>query len=370
MLRLLAFCIALAASSMTYAQPGRPVRECDTNSGRVNLTEDDVLGPRMPVTSFTPYHSIWGPTSSPSSGLPAACQAKAGQLEDQWRQEDLANWETLANRACSAKQGWVENSPGICTAGGPPPICKRTDHWHRDSQKAMSAWLDAQQEVRHAREQQMVNAACGCWESTINPVQDTNQDSQAPPQSLSNSMVVPCSGSCGGLPGYVCRQGFCVPDTLAPLKGKATDAGIEGYKKGIETLMTQIDPELMALTETAGFRVLGATAAFLNPTPAADWGASYKASAVRVQQKLNRMRADLSDYRRTGYTANVWADRDDLQRELDSLNSIAAGLITERGLGADACYNVLSLQNSSLNASFALMFSKLPPRPQVGATPR
>lgn len=364
MFRLLATCI-LVGAAVASAQPGTRIRECDTNFGVVNLTENDIVGPRIPITSFSSSQSIWGPTT-PSSGLPVSCQTEAGQLQSAWYQEDLANWEALANRACAAKQGWVENSPGICSAGGPPPICKRTDHWHRDSRKAMSTWFDQQQEVRHAREQQLIDAACGCWENTIRSVQDSAQVSETSAESVSNSMVVPCSNSCQGLPGYVCRQGFCVPDTLAPLKGKAAEQGTDLYKKLTELLMRDIDPELMALADSVGFRVLGVAATFLDSTPTVDWRTSYKASVVRVQQKLDRMRADMSEYRRTGYTANVWADRDDLQKELDNVNSIAAGMITERGLGADACYSVINLQNSSLNASFAILFSKMPPRPQVG----
>lgn len=339
-------------------------KECQTSSGRVNLTEYDVLGPRTPNAGQGNYGALY--STSTATGLPSACQGESDRLRALWRQEDLDNWDALANRACAAKQGWVENSPGICTAGGPPPICPRTDHWHIDHRRAMSAWADDQQKTRLKREQQLVDATCGCWKNTLRPVQDDNPSGLSP-QQISNSMVVPCSGTCPGLPGHVCRQGFCVPDTQARLKDLVTDKAADKYKEGIENLIKDIDPELLALTESVAFKVLGGSAsAFLTSTPVADWGASYKSSIIRVQQKLSQMRVDLTQYKQNGYAANVWKDRDDLQTELDNMNTLAAGLITERGLGADACYSVIDYQNSALNASFGLMFSKMPPRPQVG----
>ncbi|MCE7053439.1 hypothetical protein LZF95_02035 [Algoriphagus sp. AGSA1] len=44
--------------------------------------------------------------------------------------EEIENSESWKNRRESARSGWEENSPGTCSAGGPPPICT-ADHWHR-----------------------------------------------------------------------------------------------------------------------------------------------------------------------------------------------------------------------------------------------
>jgi hypothetical protein len=98
-----------------------------------------------------------------------------------------------------------------------------------------------------------------------------------------------------------------------------------------------------------------------------NWDGAYQSSVGRVQSDLDQMRTDFADYRRNGHAANVWADRDNVQKELDALNGLVAGITDERALGPSACYDVIKLQNSALNASFALMFAQMSPRPQVGA---
>jgi hypothetical protein len=234
----------------------------------------------------------------------------------------------------------------------------------------MQAWLDDQQEERSKHEQQLVDAACGCWGRALQSVTADASAQPPSPQQVSTSMVVPCygSGSCSGLglPGHSCRQGFCVPDTTLPLKETATDIATDAAKRGLESLLKDIDPELLALQESVAFKVLGPLATFFNATPLTDWGAAYRQSTLRVQQQLNQMRTDLLQYQRNGSAANVWTDRDALQKELDGMNAVVAGMVGERGLGPDACYNVIQYENSALNASFALMFAAMPPRPQVG----
>ncbi|MCC2545536.1 hypothetical protein LJY25_03700 [Hymenobacter sp. BT175] len=40
--------------------------------------------------------------------------------------------QSWKNRRASAQSGWKERNPGLCSAGGPPPICP-ADHWQRIS---------------------------------------------------------------------------------------------------------------------------------------------------------------------------------------------------------------------------------------------
>ena len=45
---------------------------------------------------------------------------------------EIETSQSWINRRESAKNGWKENYPGTCGAGGPPPICV-ANHWHRVS---------------------------------------------------------------------------------------------------------------------------------------------------------------------------------------------------------------------------------------------
>jgi hypothetical protein len=98
--------------------------------------------------------------------VPATCSSAADSLLQSFKKEDEAKWETLSNRACAANEGWVENVPGTCQAGGPPPICK-ANHWHRDPQAAQASFRDYEQEqlqqILPQRQQQVTDAACTCW---------------------------------------------------------------------------------------------------------------------------------------------------------------------------------------------------------------
>jgi hypothetical protein len=60
--------------------------------------------------------------------VPTECKASAEQLRKSFIDQDTANMQSLVMRACSAQLGWVEIQPGICQAGGPPPICV-AGHW-------------------------------------------------------------------------------------------------------------------------------------------------------------------------------------------------------------------------------------------------
>lgn len=52
--------------------------------------------------------------------------------------ERTKNETSWKNRLETAKNGWEEDSPGTCSAGGPPPICS-ANHWHQTSVAASMA---------------------------------------------------------------------------------------------------------------------------------------------------------------------------------------------------------------------------------------
>lgn len=198
----------------------------------------------------------------PSPNIPETCETKTAQVSRRFAQEDRDNWEALSNRACSAKLGWVENSPGICTAGGPPPICKRTDHWHKDSGKAEQEW----QRFKHdqyaePRQQLITDAGCGCWLDTVsnqsggrtpsafNPYSPT-QNSYNP---YSQEAIVPCSTTAEcqvPLPGSVCseRKSCEIPKAItrqatgaaAYVDGKITNHAADEVLDMAETQMLKL----------------------------------------------------------------------------------------------------------------------------------
>ena len=69
-----------------------------------------------------------------------------------WQAEDLASYESLANRVCSAYQGWVERIPGTCQVGGPPPICK-ANHWYRNPGLSLQRLHEDEQRKKEEREE-------------------------------------------------------------------------------------------------------------------------------------------------------------------------------------------------------------------------
>jgi hypothetical protein len=190
--------ILCAAAGHAAAQA---VANC-TSLGRpdVVVTEVQVLAFRYPNRQFVP-----GPPS---------CKVTVSSENQKWKAADRSDWQILANKACSARLGWVERSPGICQAGGPPPVCPRQDHWLKvDPYRALQALEEENKKAAERRELEMIQEACKCWRKSI---EQSHRPSAVSGRLTSDSpydpFVIPCSAGCP--PGTQCENGTCRPPTV------------------------------------------------------------------------------------------------------------------------------------------------------------
>lgn len=160
-------------------------------------------------------------------------------LENRWQNDDLNEWGRLANQYCSHYNGWVENSPGTCQAGGPPPICPANpSHWHKDPQNAMNKWEDEQRNVRMRREielkdlkNRLVKTACSCWAQDIESNTKIEQRAKDKVEAETSGYfkILSFDGTCP--PGYELKEGYCIPITGSIVTG-ATNSNKANLKYG------------------------------------------------------------------------------------------------------------------------------------------
>ncbi len=377
------FAVPLQAQPFLYKQ-------CQGEIMSLAVNQNEVVGSRLP--------DLRGLNGS------AACKDTGRKLRAQWEAEDRAQWEQLSNRACSAKLGWVpiRDAYGniLCTAGGPPPICPRTDHWYRDPTKAIGEWQQDNQTKRLEREAQLAQAVCGCWLSEAKDKADRSaalNSSYVPGEDPGEpGMVVPCAGSCP-IPGHDCVGGVCRPQgtygtLLAEGKRKAAELALDTGKDSAANL-----PKIVATPENAGELALemakgigedaviksigvvsesletavetaketpwGAAASLFVATPVGRYSEIYQDQVRKFHASLTEFQSEVSlYYRRRKYAdeellirAQLLKERADLQERIAEMNEAAQGVTRERDLSKYACYDVFEFQNSLLNTSFARM---------------
>lgn len=88
------------------------------------------------------------------------CRQKLNEMIAEWNRED-ANDKSLHNRYQSALDGWVEKEPGMCSAGGPPPICP-ANHWIKDPDRAMDEFNKFISTIKNRREKQALSMIAAC----------------------------------------------------------------------------------------------------------------------------------------------------------------------------------------------------------------
>lgn len=342
-----------------------------------------VLGPRLPDRT--------------GLAIPASCNATVDALFRKWQAADLGDYESLANRVCSAYQGWVERVPGTCKAGGPPPICK-VDHWYRNPGLSLQRLHEDEERKKGEREREMADQACGCYMQQVES-QGTaaafnkpvwNPYSQTSPQTTSQSTgndpnELPCTTTCS-IEGYKCVNGLCrestnlqIAEKHAVLKAveKGDDTAIDLVQDAVkEDFFSLVGKDTALLFESTGMRV---ASRFLSeippPTPIGLWSQSYETSLRQVdsdREALSRSYNGMISWLRgrnpwapnAGFSAPDWlrlvadlneirSQKQHMREHLDAMNTALAGLQTEHELGQKACYNVIGMGNSRLNASVA-----------------
>jgi hypothetical protein len=289
------------------------------------------------------------------------CVQAAWSLEAEWNAEDSTSFESIANRMCSAELGWKEYQPGICTAGGPPPICVQ-NHWYRsDPRDTRLAFYQWNQQVGAQREAEMMRVACNCYASELAQTTVT----RPPPvgdQSGLATLSVPCpSGTCP-VPGASCSGGYCriqeAPAT--PLDaarraaaGAAADAGADAFK---DAVIDAFSASVAALRKTVSYQIL---IGVFQTQSLGLYRDAYGRGLGNLSLHLSRFRQLYAEYLRARagtplarspgqVAAELDALKTDLRSDLGTLAEAYIGVVRERELSRYACYNVLEQQHSRI----------------------
>jgi hypothetical protein len=358
---------SLTPRAQTYLQHSCETASATGYATTMMMDTNAVIGPRLPSPSAV-------------NGSPA-CKAAAARLRQKWEAEDLAQWEPLANRACSAMNGWVERNPGTCQAGGPPPICK-VDHWYKDPLTSVARWRQDNAKKYREREDELIASTCDCWVAEArNDISTMRQD--PPPQEAgrSSSYVVPCSGTCD-LPGMDCRQGVCQPQTtfsgaLKDIQEKGKDfAADKALEYLMKPLVDAVESGLTKVMSATKAKVLvGVVGGVFESSPISPWTDMYERNVRDLNARMGQLRLLIANHDRLARAQNAatqqWLTakeiesvRADTRAILDNMNLAFGGIKAERTLGRYSCYGILEYQNSLVNlAAVRLLNAPLPPPP-------
>lgn len=337
---------AAAQAVASCASLGRP---------DVVVTEAEVFAFRFPNRQLVP-----GPPS---------CRATVSLENQKWKAADRLDWQTLANKACSARLGWVERSPGICQAGGPPPVCPRQDHWLKvDSYRALQALEEENKKVAEKRELEMIQEACNCWRKSIEQSHKPSVVSgRLTPDRPYDPFVVPCSAGCP--PGTQCEGGVCRPPTVMgyetgqAAKSVGSVAAKSVKRLAFKELMSQASIVGTFLATKTGGVAFATVLGLFDSKPLSIWRQSYEAHLAEIQvefQDLARLYLEESSLVRKVPGRAPDAVKADIQRlkqrliaEFEILNQDYGGMVRENELKVWECREVFEYQQQRLNQTFA-----------------
>lgn len=168
-------CAALwkpSRADTTLVTPGTTAVGCGSSSICVDAAAQQAAGIRILALAPTA-----GPRNPPSS-----CADDAAAKVRSWLDQDQSTAAALQNRFCSYELNWVEVYPGICSCGGPPPVCPLTTHWYKDSSKAQQQRDDYIRSIYDPRRKDLEDSICACWTSAMSALSGGSQfDPQAIP---------------------------------------------------------------------------------------------------------------------------------------------------------------------------------------------
>ena len=307
----------------------------------------------------------------------ASCRIKAKEMVENWKQEDIKNWEKLSNQLCSAKTGWVEINPGTCSAGGPPPICK-VDHWIQKPAEAMAQFESENKKIGWERESQLKKMACSC---TGEELRKELTASTSNPQSIYGAFFITCPNNpCP--PGYNCESGICRTPTslensikkgqtygedkvLDKLQDKAEDLLKEMLEKLFPALFKSMTARILVGT------VITATIESVKPTEISLHLDAYNRYVQKVNEDLVKLKSLYEEWGRYKATklgrfpAMIVEDmkkvKTDLSYNGSMMREFYSGVIIERELPPDTCYEVFEYQHQKVMLAFnKLLDSPLP----------
>lgn len=106
-----------------------------------------------------------------------SCKEALEKRFNEFKAQDERDAKLLTNQLQSHKNGWVEISPGICSAGGPPPVCPRKDHWIKDG-NSMQKWNAEQSQIRAQRENELRKILDNCNTSVRAREEETRRENE------------------------------------------------------------------------------------------------------------------------------------------------------------------------------------------------
>jgi hypothetical protein len=332
------------------------------------IDETSVIEPRLPIATLQAL----------AIQIPDTCRRKAALKVQDWRFSDATDWAHLANEACSAKQGWVENKTGECHAGGPPPICT-ANHWHRDAGNAQAALRRKQADIANSRYMEIIKMACDCWAESITqtdsakPFTKFEQSPDASPFIASCSSDEACDNS---LPGSRCTAGRCqYPAIYSPYTDKAvlkaSDLAkgqvlgtINGATRGallagVEMLNTTFSHGILDAAELLqrGALPIQIATGLLQSTSIGMFKDSYERTLHAVEQDRRDLIAAFQAAPYGSMPAETGLIKQRLSGHLSQLNDYAAGIEREQELGGNACYNVFKLSTGAVSLAGAKLLS-------------
>lgn len=308
--------------------------------------------------------------------LTEACMTNARQQNEQWRQEDLTNWERFSNQLCSAKVGWVENVPGTCQAGGPPPICT-ANHWHQNPNTAIDSFNNLRKQIAEQRFESLMSGACDCLRTELEEKVTSNvpkQDTSNPFNINNNPFVIPCSGSGGWCPpGTQCKDFACKAPTYVENKSeKVIDFALEKAKdkaidKWLDMFKELADIRIPASLSSMSKKITSPLFAFLDPKILSTNRDGYNNSMSKVGSDLGRLRQlyqELQNYYQNrparapkAISADIQREKKELRNNMADLNIFYIGVVKQKELSKYSCYSVFEFQNQLANQSMVNVLS-------------
>ena len=276
---LLAACISpLRAADSPQAAPTRkPAFAC----GNENLTVEKVMAGRYPNPELL--------------NAPDACKQRAQQRIEKWRQEDLANWETLAGEACSAELSSAQ-------------------------------WLLEQTIVKTQRETEMLDLGCDCYGEIL------SQATNAP--SAPGNLAI--AGQTSVLSQRLDEKSAQLPIRYSPeVAARRANAGIA---RNAEEIMKTL----------AGKNVLPAEPKILDVEVSGESNNQYKTALKALMaeaQRIQTLSIETGQANSQLVTRDLPQTRRRLQEQARLLAVAYDGVVHDRELPHGQCYEAFAIRH-------------------------
>ncbi len=296
-----------AAAEIPTRRPLNPAQKAadprtDTlTCGTVTLTSAEVLAGRYPDPE--------------ALNAPEPCKARAREMVEKWRQEDLRDWQTLADQACSL-------------------IGESAERWMLDKELK-----------KIERESQMFDLRCACYSEIL------SQSTNAPAPIAALRIVTET--------GVIAQKTATVPVRLSHEVATKRTVRAMSYNAG----------EIM--TTLSGKPAAGPDAKLFESEVTGQWNNEYKSAlqslfgdAARIEAlsiELDQIENGRST--RVSQTTPVDLPQAKLEEDIRLLSVAYDGVVRDQELPRGQCYELLAIRHQLLLNSIAGLISKTPQTP-------